>query len=86
MIDDSYLGYGGIHPGEVQRDALAEELVWWHVGSEKSSWYPLTKLFEHCLMSGVYESKQIFTKYFWQSTWTHSSGKHQIVFQQKTKI
>lgn len=25
--DDSYLGYGGIHPGAIQRDTPAEESV-----------------------------------------------------------
>lgn len=56
----SYWSYGGIHPGVVQRDTLAEESVRWHVGV-KSSWCPLTKLFKHCSMAAFYESKQMFT-------------------------
>lgn len=73
--DDSYLGYGGIHPGAVQRVTPAEELVWRHVGWEKSSRCPLTKLFECSSMVVFYESKQMFTNYFWWSACTHSLEK-----------
>lgn len=73
--DDGYLGYGGVHPGAVWKQTLSEELVWWHVGLEKPSQCPLTKLFERCLMAGFYESRQMFANYLWQSTWTLSSEK-----------